>query len=136
LRIHISDILSMKAYSIDLRERVLAACDSGQNTIRHVAGQFKVSTRWIYKLKQQRQQQGTILPRGHGGGRKPAFGGKDLDALDKYLTNHPDATLQEIREFFSSTVKCSIQAVANALKRLEWRYKKNRYMPASRTERM
>ncbi|MFC1678027.1 IS630 transposase-related protein, partial [Planctomycetota bacterium] len=112
MRIHISDILCMKAYSIDLRERVLAACDSGQNTIRHVARQFKVSTRWIYKLKQQRKQQGTISPRGHGGGRKPAFCGKDLDALDKYLSNHPDATLQEVREFFSSTVKCSIQAVA------------------------
>ena len=126
----------MKAYSIDLRERVLAACDSGQNTIRHVAQQFKVSTRWIYKLKQQRQQQGTISPRGHGGGRKPAFRGKDLDDLDDYLSNHPDATLQEIREFFSSTVKCSIQAVANALKRLEWRYKKNRYVRVSRTEKM
>lgn len=126
----------MKAYSIDLRERVLAACDSGQNTIRDVAGQFKVSTRWIYKLKQQRQQQGTISPRGHGGGRKPAFCGKDLDALDKYLSKYPDATLQEIKEFFSSTVKCSIQAVANALKRLGLRYKKNRYVRASKTEKM
>ena len=126
----------MKAYSIDLRERVLAACDSGPNTIRHVAHQFKVSTRWIYKLKRQRQQQGTISPQGHGGGRKPAFYGKDLDALDEYLSNHPDATLQEIKEFFSSTVKCSIQAVANALKRLEWRYKKNRYVQASKTEKM
>jgi len=125
----------MKAYSIDLRERVLAACDSGQNTIRHVAVQFKVSTRWIYKLKQQRQQRGTISPQGHGGGRKPAFRGKDLDALDKYLSNHPDATLQEIREVFSSKVNCSIQAVANALKRLEWRYKKNRYVPVSKTEK-
>ena len=136
MRVHISDIIFMKAYSIDLRERVLAACDSGQNTIRHVAHQFKVSARWIYKLKQQRQLQGTISPRGHGGGRKPAFCGKDLDALDKYLSNHPDATLQEIKEFFSSTVKCSIQAVANALKRLEWRYKKNRYVRVSKTEKM
>jgi transposase len=126
----------MKAYSIDLRERILAACDSGQNTIRHIAHQFKVSARWIYKLKQQRQQEGTISPRGHGGGRIPAFCGKDIDALDKYLSSHPDATLQEIKEFFSSTVKCSIQAVANTLKRLEWRYKKNRYVRASKTEKM
>jgi len=126
----------MKAYSIDLRERVLAACDSGPNTIKHVACQFKVSTRWIYKLKQQRQLQGTISPRGHGGGRKPAFYGKDLEALDKYVSNHPDATLREIKEFFASTVKCSIQAVANALKRLEWRFKKNRYVRVSKTEKM
>ena len=136
MRVHLSDILFMKAYSIDLRERVLAACDSGQNTIRHVAHQFKVSTRWIYKLKQQKQLQGTISPRGHGGGRRPAFCEKDLEALDKHLSNHPDVTLQEIKESFSSTVKCSIQAVANALKRLDWRYKKNCYVRASKTEKM
>ena len=126
----------MKAYSIDLRERVLAACDEDKHAITHIAREFKVSTRWIYKLKQQRHKEGTISPRGHGGGRQPAFYGKDSLALDEYIGKQPDATLQEIQRHFNSRVSCSIQAVANALKRLGWHYKKNRYELASKTVKM
>ena len=123
----------MKAYSIDLRERVLSACDEGHYAISHIARDFKVSTRWIYKLKQQRRLEGTLSPRGHGGGRKPAFDGDDLLALDAYVSKQSDATLQEIQRHFNHHVSCSIQAIANALRRLGWRYKKNRYVPVSKT---
>jgi len=131
-----SDIFLMKAYSIDLRKRVLAACDEGKYAITHIAREFKVSRRWIYKLKQQRYLEGTISPRGHGGGRQPAFCGDDLRALDAYISKQPDATLREIQHHFNRRVSCSIQAVANALKRLGWRYKKNRYEQVNKTERM
>ena len=50
--------------------------------------------------------------------------------------NLPDLTLEEIKEHFSDKVDCSIVAVHNALKRLGWRYKKNRYGLASKIEKM
>ena len=69
-------------------------------------------------------------------GRKPAFRDQHIQELNDFVKKYPDATLEEIREAFEGRVDCSIQAVANALKRLDWRYKKNRYVRASKTEKM
>ena len=128
-------MLLMKAYSIDLRKRVLDAYDSGQYRLNQIAKQFQVTTRWIQKLRRQREQEGSIAPRPQNQGRKPAFRGAHLEQLNTFVQEHPDATLEEIREHFSGQVNCSTVAIHNALKRLGWRYKKNRYEPVSKTER-
>ena len=125
----------MKAYSIDLRKRVLAAYDSGKYSVNHIAEQFQVTTRWIQKLRQQRKQEGSIAPRPPNKGRKPVFQGKDLGKLEQFIETHPDATLEEIKQYFLGVVECSIVTIHNTLKRLELRYKKNRCVPANKTER-
>ena len=125
----------MKAYSIDLRKRVLAAYDSGKYSLNHIAEQFQVTTRWIQKLRQQRELEGTIAPRPQNSGRKPAFRGGDLEELNGFVKEKPDSTLEEIKALFSGKVDCSVVAIHNALKRLGWRYKKNRYEQVSRTEK-
>ena len=66
----------MKAYSTDLRERVVAACDAGDATREQIADRFSVSVAWIRKLIRQRRETGSIEPRPHGGGRAPAFDGR------------------------------------------------------------
>ena len=43
--------------------------------------------------------------------------------------------LKKSEFFFADRVNCSIVAVHNALKRLEWRYKKNRYMRVNKAEK-
>ena len=126
----------MKAYSIDLRKRVLAAYDSGKFSLNHIAEQFQVTTRWIQKLRQQRQQEGSIAPRPQNQGRKPAFRGANIEQLNTFVEKYPDSTLEEIQKHFSGKVNCSIVSIHNALKRLGWRYKKNRYEPVSKTEKM
>jgi len=45
-------------------------------------------------------------------------------------------TLAEIQHHFKGHVNCSHQAVANAIKRLGWGYKKNRYERLNKTEKM
>ncbi len=45
----------MKAYSLDLRERVLENCDAGLET-RQVAVKYRVSESWIRRLKQRRSE--------------------------------------------------------------------------------
>jgi hypothetical protein len=40
----------MKAYSIDLCERVVAACDARDGTREQIAARFFVSVAWIRKL--------------------------------------------------------------------------------------
>ena len=126
----------MKAYSMDLRKRVLAVYDCGQYTLKQVADQFQVTTRWIQQLRQRRKLEGDIAPHPQNQGRKPAFRGIDLAQLNDFVKKHPDATLEEIKEHFSSTVNCSLVAIHHTLKRLGWRYKKKRYEPVSKTEKM
>src|SRR3954469_6975262 len=65
----------MKAYSTDLRQRVIAAYDAREGTQDQVAVRFSVSVSWVRKLLRQRRHTGSIEPKPHGGGRAPAFGG-------------------------------------------------------------
>ena len=57
----------MKAYSLDLRERVVAACQTGL-TQPAMAAQFSVSLSFVAKLLRRQRTSGNVsaLPSGHG----------------------------------------------------------------------
>jgi transposase len=124
----------MKVYSMDLRDRVVAACDSGEWTRAEVAEQFGVSPAWVYRLLQRRRMDGTYAPRGHRGGHPPAFSGQRLRQLDEAVEKQPDATLAELRE--QCGIHCSLVAIHNTLRRLGYRRKKRRFGPLSKIGRM
>ena len=126
----------MNTYPIELRQRVVDAVDSNVGTKKEIAKTFSVSVSWIRKLLQRRRETGSIKPLPRTQGRKPAFRDHQLQELNDFVKRYPDATLEEIRESFAGRVNCSIVAVHNALKRLEWRYKKKRYVPANKIETM
>ena len=58
-----ADKVDVKAYSTDLRKRVLAAWDCGQYMLKDIARMFSVSERWILLLRRLREQTGGIEPR-------------------------------------------------------------------------
>jgi transposase len=60
----------MRAYSSDLRARVIAACDARDGTREQIAARFSVSVSWIRGLMRRRRETGSIAPRPHGGGRR------------------------------------------------------------------
>jgi transposase len=126
----------MKTYPIELRRRVLDAVEKRLGTQEQIATTFSVSVIWIRKLLQRKRQTGSIEPLPRTQGRKPAFKGSDLIHLNDFVKKHPDATLEEIKEHFSGKVNCSLVAIHHTLKRLGWRYKKKRYEPVSKTEKM
>jgi transposase len=132
----LADILFMKTYPIELRKRVLQVVDQNQMTRQEIAHMFDVSTFWIRKLLRQRRWTGSIAPLPRTQGRKPAFNQKQLQELDELVERRCDITLAEVREHFTGKVSCSLQAIANNLKRLGWGYKKNHYVRLSRKERM
>ncbi|MFA5687779.1 MAG: transposase, partial [Kiritimatiellales bacterium] len=66
------------------------------------------------------------LPRGH---RRAVFHGSSLDALDRLVQRHPDATLTEIKD-----LDCSIMAVQRALSRPGYRYKKTLHAAEQKRE--
>ena len=129
-------MVCMNTYPMELRQRVVKAVDNKIGTKKEIAKTFSVSVSWIRKLLQRRSETGFIEPLPRTQGRKPAFTGANLEQLNRFVQDNPDATLEEIKEYFSGNVNCSIVAIHYALKRLDWRYKKKRYMPANRTEKM
>ena len=126
----------MNAYPIELRRRVLDAVDNNLGTQQKIAHTFSVSAIWIRKLLQRRRKTGSIEPLPRNQGRKPAFRGANLQQINDFVEKKPDATLEEIKEYFAGRVNCSIVAIHNTLKRLGWRYKKNCYVRVSKTEKM
>ena len=123
----------MQSYSIDLRERVIAACDRGDATREEIAARFSVGVAWVYRLLARRRQTGSIAPKPHGGGQKPAFDGDTAERLRKAVADGPDATLEELRD--ATGVACGTSAVFRALRRLGLPRKKSRNAPPNRTGR-
>ena len=122
----------MKAYSMDLRERVVAACVARDGTREAIAARFSVSVSWIRDLLRRRRETGSIAPRPHGGGRAPAFDGPGSGRLREAVRDDDDATLQELGR--ASGVACVPSAVHRALARLGITRKKSRGGRPSRTD--
>jgi len=85
----------VKAYSIDLRVRVLAERDGGAE-VRETAEAFDVSESFIWKLLQRRSATGAIGPKPHPG-RTPTWPAH-ADRIREGVERTPDATLKELRE--------------------------------------
>jgi transposase len=111
----------MRAYSIDLRERVLADVDAGLGN-NAVARKYRVSSRWVYKLRRQRSETGEIVPRRGKTGPKPKLAAH-TDQLLELIQEQPDATLSELRERLGVSV--SLATVWSALKKLGLTLKKS-----------
>jgi transposase len=127
----------MEAYSIDLRKRVLGACDAGKKT-KAVAELFSVSPAWVRRLKQRRREDnGSIEPRPIPGA-KPKLDSTQRSKLKEFVRQTPDATLEELRARIKSQlqVTISIGALWETLRALDLPLKKSRSMPRSRTVKM
>lgn len=119
----------MKPYSMDLRERVIGACEQGEET-KQVAKRFGVSPAWVRRLKQHKRERGDIIPRTGGGSR-----GRKIDRvqLAELVAQHPDATLVELRDKLG--IHVTPWAICKALRELKLSYKKSRSTPPSRIVR-
>jgi len=113
----------MKAYSLDLRERVMKAYDEGKWSVGQIAERFKVGEWWIHKLKRQRQEVGSLAVRQGKVGQPRSLQGEQVARLERYVDRHPDATLEEMREKLQVT--CSLVTIHHTLRRLGYRFKKN-----------
>ena len=123
----------MRAFSTDLRDRVVAACDAGDATREQIAARFSVSVPWVRKLLRRRRETGSIEPKPRGGGRAPAFDAAAAGRLREAVRADDDATLEELAG--ASGVSCCASAVHRALARLGITRKKSRGGRPSKTAR-
>jgi transposase len=121
----------MQAYSMDLRQRVVAACDARDGTREQIARRFSVSVSWVRDLLRRRRETGSIAPKPRGGGRASAFDEAAAARLREAVRADDDATLGELAE--AAGVACCPSAVHRALKRLGVTRKKSRGGRPSRT---
>jgi transposase len=112
----------MRPYSMDLRQRIAAAIDHGDGSFRQIARRFRVSLSFIARLLRRRRQTGTLAPKPHGGGHPPALDHAGEERLRELVREHPDATLDELRQQLG--VSCSRSALGRALEKLRLTRKK------------
>lgn len=117
----------MKAYSMDLRERVMADVDAGMKVVA-VAKKFSVSSGWIRKLKRLRRETGSIGPRQQRVSHATKLDA-DLPRLEALVQSKPDATIKELHEQLAAPV--SRATIGRALQRLRYTFKKRLSMPRS-----
>lgn len=117
----------MEAYSLDLRQRICAACDEG-DAVAEVAEEFGVGRWFVHKLLRQRRQDGSIAPRPRGRGPAPRLGPADRKRIREWVDDEPDATLSELcdrlREARGPTV--SVPTMCRTLEMLRLPLKKRR----------
>jgi transposase len=58
----------MRPYSNDLRERVAAAVDHHEGSLRQIARRFRIGVSTLVRWLVRRNQTGSLDPKPHGGG--------------------------------------------------------------------
>lgn len=102
-----------RAYSLDLRERVVKAVDNGMS-VEEAVELFEVSKSFIYDMHKRQRDNKPLEPKIKRPGR-PAKFAEHKEHLKRLVKEHPDATLEELREKLPFPV--SIGALWNALRR-------------------
>jgi transposase len=127
----------MKAYSIDLRAKILEAYLHHEGSSRHLAKRFKVSARFVWGLVHRFRHTGSYATKPHGGGNPPRIEASQYDLVKAIVKQYPDATLQELCGHFEarSNVKPSKSSLHRILDKLRLTRKKRPIGPPNRTPR-
>ena len=118
----------MRAYSLDLRERVVAAYEQGEQTIAEISERFSVGQTFLKKMLRQKRETGSVERLPARAGAKKALSEAHRCFLAKQIKEQPDATLVELQERLQQKKQVSVSAatVSRELTELGLPRKKNR----------
>ena len=125
----------MRAYSTDLREKIVLAYEGGEDTFDEIADTFGVARCTVGRLLKLARSGDGLVPLPHGGGYPASLDERWLALLRTQVERQPDATLEELAAYLKK--RCRVQAhpstVCRALQRLDLpRKKKPRGLRAGR----
>ncbi len=123
----------MAAYSLDLRQKILRAWERRFGSQRTIADVFGVSLAFVEKVLRQHRTTGTIAPKPHAGGQKPRLDATAHAMIQRLVSDHPDATLQELCTGVAAAtgVRVSVPTMCRVLQRLGLPRQNSRSTPAS-----
>jgi transposase len=122
-----------RAYSDDLRRKLLEAHAAGKGTLRELAERFGVSVPWAWKVSAAHKRSGAVerAPQSRHG--RPSR--VDRAQVRALLKAKPDLVLRELREELERTtgVAVSHTQMWRVVRELGLHLKKSRSMPPSET---
>lgn len=125
----------MRAFSTDLRQRVLTAALAPGAVEQHVADRFGVSRGFVQKIKRRWRTAGTAEPVAQRRGPTPRITDDDRAALAERVRAAPDGTDDEHRAWLAAVrgVTVSTSTVNRTLLRMGLTRKKKSSAPRSAT---
>lgn len=98
----------MKAYSLDLREKIVETYRSGSITQRELAARFRVSLNFIVTLLRRVREDQTLAPRPRGAIMKPLLTPEIMKFLAIEIAARCDSTLCELVELVEQKYQISV----------------------------
>jgi transposase len=119
-----------RAYSLDLRRRVIAACEAGGRTRAEIARQFDVAEATLYDWLYRFRAEGELTPRPQ---TRRRTSGLDAEILRALVEEKNDRTLAEYVEAYEARTgrRYSVPRICTVLKELRLSRKRRRYAPRS-----
>lgn len=87
----------MKAYSLDLRQKIVDTYAEGKISQRQLAVQFRVALSFVEKLLKQHRETGNIAPKVRTEQTPTKLNAEQLKMLSQIVEANNDATLDELR---------------------------------------
>jgi transposase len=115
----------MKAYSSDLRERVVRSAQSGRGQ-SWIAREFGIALGTVKRYLKRYQLTGTLQPTVQRR-EQPRIGEADLPALQAQVDAHPDATIAQHIDYWAAShgLRVGQATMCRALQRANRPLKKN-----------
>src|SRR5262245_60036889 len=125
----------MKAYSIDLRQRIVDAYKKAEGSAQELAKRFKVARKTVYNYLNLEHETGSVAPRPHGGGPEPKLDEAGVQEVRAVLEETNDRTLAEVAEELDARLKVRVSpsTVHRVVDRLGLPRKKKHSARASRS---
>ena len=118
----------MRALSLDLRQRIVAALLQEWQTRQSVAERYCVSVASVGRLARQWREQGHLEPKPIPGRPRAIRGESEQETLKELVVRDKDATLESLSEAFEKQTgrPISISALHRNLRWLDRSHKKSR----------
>lgn len=123
----------MKAYSLDLRQKIVESYEAGGISQRELATQFRVSTFFVVKVLGLHRRGERLQAKRRGGRVKPLLSGEMREYLRNQIAVQNDLSLAELSNLIEAEfgLKVSPPTVCRALQKMNLRRKKRVSLPAS-----
>lgn len=121
----------MKAYSLDLRRKIIETDRTEMITRKGLAARFKVSESFVGNLLQLFRETGDVLPKPHGGGHPPRLNPEQLVSLIEIVESNNDATLDELSHLLEEKEQVFVprSTMGDLMQRLDLNRKKKTLTP-------
>ncbi len=118
----------MKAYSLDLREKIVHAYETKVGSIRKIAEIFHVNKSTVQNLLRRKRETGSVTPAPARGGKPSQLIGREQQLRDM-VKEQPDLTLSEYCEVWEDKTgeRLSESTLCRFLKKQGLTLKKKRF---------